>query len=165
MPQLDFNNVLTISQVVWMALIFTVFYLALTTWGLPRVASVLDDRAARVARDLDTAHLAKAEADTAVQEVQAATRQASTDAQAAIAAAMARAKAEAADQAREANERLDAQLIQAEERIAAARASAMGALREVATETATTMVARLTGRAPGAEAVSGAVDTALAARS
>ena len=164
MPQLDFHNVLTVSQVVWMALIFGAFYLLLANWALPQVGSVLGDRAARITADLDTARVAKAEADAAVHEVQAATRKASTEAQAAIAAAMSKAKADAAEQARQATERLDAQLQQAEQRIAAARTAAMGALRDVATETASVMVARLTGRPADATSISGAVGAALAAR-
>lgn len=164
MPQLDFQNVLTISQVVWMALIFGTLYFLLSSWALPQVASVLDDRAMRISRDLDTARLAKAEADSAVEEVHAATRRASTEAQSSIAAAVAKAKAEAAEQARVANEQLDAQLSQAETRIAAARTSAMNALRDVATETASVVVSRLTGQSADPAAVSGAVDAALAAR-
>ena len=164
MPQLDFHNTLTISQVVWMALIFGGLYLLLSQWALPQVASVLDERAARIATDLDTARAAKVEADAAVAEVHAATRQASTEAQAAIATAVAQAKAEAAEQARIANERLDAQLSQAEQRIAAARSAAMGALRDVATETAAVVVSRLTGRSADPASVSGAVGAVLAAR-
>lgn len=164
MPQLDFHNTLTISQVVWMALIFGGLYLLLARWGLPQVASVIDDRAARISADLDTARLAKAEADVAVSEVHEATRKAGTEAQAAIATAMAKAKADAAEQDNAANERLDAQLMEAEQRIAAARSAAMGALRDVATETATAVISRLTGREPDPTTVGGAVSTALAAR-
>jgi F-type H+-transporting ATPase subunit b len=164
MPQLDFHNILTISQVVWMALIFGAFYLLLSQWALPKVGTVLDDRAARITADLDTARLAKAEADAAVHEVHAATRKANADAQAAIAGALAQAKSEAAEQARTANERLNTQLEQAEQRIAAARVAAMGALRDVATETASAMVTRLTGQPADATSVRGAVGTALAAR-
>ena len=164
MPQLDFHNVLTISQVVWMALIFGALYLLLSQWALPQVASVIDHRTARIAGDLDTARLSKAEADAAVEDVHAATRKASTEAQSAIAAAVAQAKSEASEQARIANERLDAQLAQAEQRIAVARTSAMGALRDVATETASVVVARLTGQPADPAAVSGAVGAALAAR-
>ena len=164
MPQLDFANVLTISQVVWMALIFGVLYFLVSSWALPQVASVIDARTARIGGDLEAARASKAEADAAVQEVHAATRRASTESQAAIAAAVAQAKAEAAQQARAANEQLDAQLHEAERRIAAARTAAMGALREVAAETASVVVARLTGRPADQQAVAGAVDTALAAR-
>lgn len=164
MPQLDFNNVLTLSQVVWMAFIFGGLYLLLANWALPQVGTVLEARAARIEADLDSAHLAKSQADTATAEVQEATRQAGTEAQAAIASAMARAKAEAAEQAHAANAQLDTQLAEAEHRIAAARTTALGALRDVATETAANVVQRLTGRAPDNAMVGGAVDDALAAR-
>lgn len=164
MPQLDFNNVLVTSQVVWMALIFGALYFLLSRWALPQVASVIDDRAARIATDLDTARGAKTEADAAVAEVHAATRRASTEAQAAIASAMAQAKAEAAEQARAANEQLDAQLGQAEARIAAARTAAMGALRDVATETASAVLARLTGQPADPAAISSAVGAVIAVR-
>lgn len=164
MPQLDFNNVLTISQVVWMALIFGALYFLLSTWALPQVSGVLDERAARINADLDTARLAKTEADAAVSELREATRRASAEAQTAIADAVTKAKAEAAEQARIANEQLDAQLGAAEQRIAAARASAMGALRDVARETATAVVSRLTGQSPAAAVVDEAVGNAIAAR-
>lgn len=164
MPQLDFSNPLTISQVVWMALIFGALYYILSRYALPQVAGVLDERSARITADLDTARLAKLQADTAVAELQEATRRASTEAQAAIASSMSQAKAEAAEQARVANERLDAQLHEAEQRIAAARQSAMAALRDVATETARTVVSRLTGHEPDPSLLGGAIDTVLARR-
>lgn len=164
MPQLDFQNVLTISQVVWMALIFGALYILLSQWALPQVASVIESRDARITADLDTARLAKAEADSAVAEVHAATRRASTEAQTAIAAAVAQAKAEAAEQARIANEQLDAQLSQAEGRIAAARTQAMSALRDVASDTAAVVVARLTGHPADPASVGAAVGSIMAAR-
>ena len=164
MPQLDFQNVLTVSQIVWMALIFGALYLLLARWALPQVASVVESRDARITADLDTARLAKAEADAAVAEVHAATRRASTEAQTAIAAAVAQAKADAAEQARADNERLDAQLTQAENRIAAARTAALAALRDVATDTTATVVARLTGHPADPASVGAAVGTIMAAR-
>ena len=164
MPQLDFSNPLTLSQVVWMALIFAALYYVLSRYALPQVATVLDERSSRINADLDTARLAKLQADNAVAELREATRRAGTEAQAAVASSMAQAKAEAAEQARVANERLDAQLHEAEQRIAAARQSAMGALRDVAAETARTVVSRLTGQEPDPSLVGGAVDHAMARR-
>lgn len=161
MPQLDFANTLTIAQVVWMAVIFGLLYYLLSRYLLPQVASVIAERDARIGGDLDSARLAKAEADSAVAEVQAATRRAGTEAQAAIATAVAQAKAEAAEQSRAADERLDASLAEAEGRIAAARSSAMAALRDVATETAATVVSRLTGQPADPAAVSAAVGHAM----
>ena len=164
MPQLDFSNVLTISQVVWMALIFGALYVLLSQWALPQVSSVLDERAARINSDLDTARLAKAQADAAVAELSAATRRASAESQSAIAASLSSAKTEAAEQARVANERLDAQLAEAEQRISAARHAAMGALRGIAVDTAATVVARLTGQTPDTARLDGAVGHVLAMR-
>ena len=164
MPQLDFGNVLTKSQVVWLALIFVVLYLLLSKWALPMVGTVLEKRAATIAGDLEAAHAAKAKADAAVAELTAKTRAAQSGAQAEIAGAVETAKAAAAAQAVTLNARLDAQLAQAEQRINAARTAAMGALRQVAGETAAEVVSRLTGTAASGASVNAAVGTALAAR-
>ena len=164
MPQLNFANPMVISQVVWMALIFGALYLLLKVWALPQVETVLTDRAHRIGADLETARAAKSQADQAAAEIAEGSRKANAEAQAAIAQAVAQAKAEAADQARQANERLDAQLAEAETRIQAARTAAMGALQEVATETAAAVVGRLTGQEPSADTVRSAVANAMSAR-
>lgn len=164
MPQLDFKNPLTTSQVVWGAIIFVLFYLLLSRWGLPRVGEVLEMRASTIARDLDAARGAKTGADSAVAELNEAIRLAQAGAQAEINRAIDAAKASAAAQAARLNERLEAQLASAERQIAAARAAALGALRQVATETASVLIDRLTGAAPDRQAVDAAVGVELAAR-
>ena len=164
MPQLDFANPLTKAQVVWGAIIFVVLYLLVARWGLPRVTSVLEERAARIAADLDAARVAKANADTAVAELTEATQRARAEAQTAINRAADKAKQIAAAQAVELNARLDAQLAEAEGRIAAARGSAVSALRQVARETADTMITRLTGTQVDTHTLDRAVAAALAAR-
>jgi F-type H+-transporting ATPase subunit b len=164
MPQLDFKNPLTTSQVVWGALIFIVFYILFSRWGLPQVAEVLDQRTNTIAADLEAARAGKARVDAAAAEADEATARARGDAQAAINAATAKARAEAAAKAAELNEHLEAQLASAEQRIAEARTAAMGALRQVATETAQVVVNRLTGRPPDNAAIDRAVGQALAAR-
>jgi len=161
MPQFQFSNELTTSQVVWMVLIFLVLYLLLARWALPQVSSVLEERARRIAADLDAAKAAKAEADAAVAELTAATRNARAEAQAEIAAASRSAREAAAGQTAALNERLEAELREAETRIDAARAAAMGALREVASETARAMIERLTGHTPAPETLAAALDHAL----
>ena len=142
-------------------IIFALLYVMLSRWALPKVAEVVDSRHATVAGDLDTARAAKAEADGAVAELSAATRQARADAQAAIATATQQAKAEAASRSAEMNQRLDAQLAEAETRIGQARSAAMGALRQVASEAATSVVTRLTGRAPDGAVIDTAVGNLL----
>jgi F-type H+-transporting ATPase subunit b len=164
MPQLDFANPLTTSQVVWGAIIFWLLYLLLSRFGLPRVASVIEERAQRIAADLDTARASKARADEAAAEVSTATARARAEAQASINAALDVAKQEAAAHTAALNERLEKQLQDAEAQIAAARGAAMQALREVATDTAATVIARLTGAAPNRPRLDGAISAALAAR-
>lgn len=164
MPQLDFANPLTLAQVVWGGIIFFVLYLLLSRWALPQVAEVLETRAATIATDLDAARHAKDEADQAVAAQTEATRQANAAAQARIAEAVGQAKQQAEARSVELNARLDTQLAEAETRISAARSSAMAALRDVATDTATAVVTRLTGFAPDAGRVRDAVGAELEAR-
>jgi F-type H+-transporting ATPase subunit b len=165
MPQLDFGNRLTTSQIVWMVIIFAVLYFLLARWALPQVGEVVERRAGTIEADLNTARQAKAEADAAVAELTDATRRAHADAQGQIAAAIGEAKAQAAKQSEEMNRRLEAQLQEAEGRIQAQRQQAMGALRQVAADTASTVVARLTGQSPAPASVDAAVGQALAGRS
>ncbi len=164
MPQLDFGNPLLLSQVVWGAVIFVLFYLLCARWVLPRMGAVIEARQASIAGDLETARTAKAQADAAVAELTAARRSAQARAQAQVDTATQEAKSRAAAAAAESNARLDAQLAQAETRIAEGRAQAMGALREVATGTASLVVARLTGSEPDQGSVQAATDSVLAER-
>ena len=164
MPQMDFKNPLTTSQVVWGTIIFVVLYILASRFALPKVASVLEERAARIARDLETAQASKLQADAGMDEAAAAIAKARAEAQTAINAALDAAKGAAAEQSAVLNARLERQLADAETQIAGARTQAMTALREVATETAATVVTRLTGRAPDQQRLSGAIGTALAAR-
>ena len=164
MPQLDFANPLTLSQVVWLAIIFLAFYLLLSNTALPRVREVLHTRAERIESDLTTARTAKDEADRSTASVLEATRAARSDAQARIAEAVNQAKAEAATRAHADDERLNAQLEAAEARIASARGAAMGALRQVASETAGAVVQRLTGQPPAPGVLDSTVGGILAAR-
>ena len=164
MPQLDFSTPLTVSQVVWGAIIFVVLYILLSQTGLPKVASVLEERAAKISRDLNEARAAKASADSGMAEADQATVKARSEAQAAISSALDEAKKAAAAQSETLNVRLEKQLQDAETQIAQARASAMTALRQVATETADTVVTRLTGMPADAARLDGAIGSSLAAR-
>jgi len=164
MPQLDFKTPLTVSQVVWGTIIFIALYILLSRTGLPMVASVLEERGAKISKDLEQARAAKSRADAGMAEADQATAKARADSQAAINAALDEAKTAAAAQAEVLNARLEKQLQDSEVQIARARASAMGALRQVATETAATVVTRLAGAAPDAGRLDDAVASALAAR-
>jgi F-type H+-transporting ATPase subunit b len=164
MPQLDFKTPLTVSQVVWGSIIFVVLYIMLSRNALPLVGSVLEERAATISKDLDEARVAQVGADAGMAEANEATAKARAEAQAAINAALEEAKQAAAAQAEVLNARLEKQLQDAEAQIGQARASAMRALRQVATETAAMVVTRLTGTAPESGRLDAAIGSALATR-
>jgi F-type H+-transporting ATPase subunit b len=164
MPQLDFKNPLTTSHVGWGIVIFILLYVLLSRWALPQVGAVLQMRAAAIARDLEAARIAKTAVDAAIAELTEATRAAQAGAQTEINRAVDTANAPPAEQSAHLNERLEAQLASAERQIGAARAAALGALRQVATETAMNVVGRLTGVAANPQAVDAAVGAALTAR-
>jgi len=164
MPQLDFKSPLTLSQVYWGAAIFVLLYILLSRVGLPKVGAVIEQRAVHIAADLDAARAQKAQADAAVAELTATMQHSRAAAQSEINQAVDQAKAAAAEQATALNARLEAQLKTAESRINEARAAAMSALNQVATDTAVTVIARLTGMSPDPQRVTAAVGAALAAR-
>jgi F-type H+-transporting ATPase subunit b len=164
MPQLNFANVLTTSQVVWLAIIFALLYFLMSRWALPQISDVLAFRAAAIGKDLEAARAAKTEADAAIAELTSATRSAQATAQAEISGAVDEANKAAAAKSAELNARLEAQLAEAEGRIGEARKAALGALRDVATQTTQVVIDRLTGTSFDHAQVAGAVDSVMAAR-
>jgi F-type H+-transporting ATPase subunit b len=164
LPQLDFANKLTTYQVVWGAAIFAILYVLASRTALPKVEAVLEERAKRIAGDLEGAKDAKARADAGIRAAADATARARSEAQAAINAALETSKQAAAAQSAVLNERLDKQLKEAEGQIAAARGAALAALPGVATDTAIALITRLTGAAPDPARLRGAINAAMAAR-
>jgi F-type H+-transporting ATPase subunit b len=164
LPQLDFANRLTTYQVLWGAVIFAILYVLASRTALPTVEAVLEERARRIAGDLEGAKDAKARADSGIRAAADATARARSEAQAAINAALESSKQAAAVQSAALNERLDRQLKEAEGQIAAARGAALAALPGVATETAVSLITRLRGVGPDPARLSGAINAAMAAR-
>jgi F-type H+-transporting ATPase subunit b len=163
MPQLRFDDPAVIAQIVWLFIIFGLLYFIMSNIALPRVAEVLEERRLRIEADLGVAQDAKARADAALAEHQAATARARAEAQSAIASAVAAAQAEAGAKADALNAKLAAQVEAAERRIDAARASAMGALRQVSADTAESLITKLIGSADRA-VVDAAVGRELSSR-
>lgn len=164
MPQLAFNNPLTIAQLFWGAVIFLLLYVILSRSALPRVGSVLEERRRRIDTDLDAAKSARNEADRATIELRRARRDAAAEAAAMVDKVVNEARAEAAARTAEMNARLEAEVARAEQSVAASRAVAMGSIRDVAAGTAQALVERLTSRTADAALVAARVDAALAAR-
>lgn len=148
------------SQIFWLAVSFGLFYLFLSRVIVPRMASIIDGRNAKIAKDLDQAAAAKAEADAAI----AAYEQELADARASAgkigqqARDNAKVEAEAARKKVEAS--LDAKLTEAEGRIAAIKDSALKDVGAIAEETAAAIVQQLSGTTADKAALSAAVRAA-----
>jgi F-type H+-transporting ATPase subunit b len=167
MPQLAFGHPLQgrylIANVFWLLVIFGLLYYVMARYALPQVGAVIESRTARIGADLAAAQAAKSEADSAMAAHREATAKARAEAQAQIAGALQQSQAEAQARSDELAARLARQIEEADTRIAAARDAAMGAIRQVASDTTAALVQRLGVPAEPA-AVGAAVDRALAAR-
>lgn len=163
LPQMNFANPLTLTQVIWMLVIMAVLYVALAFWGLPRIGAAIDARAARIRGDLDAARQGRQDADRAIDDLDAAMRDARERSDRTVAAAIDSARARAAAQRAEADARLAARLARAETEIADARAEAMSMLTPIATDVSAALVERISGRAPHPDSLARALGQARSA--
>ncbi|WP_431281716.1 F0F1 ATP synthase subunit B' [Humitalea sp. 24SJ18S-53] len=163
MPQLRFGDEALLGMVVWLVVIFGLLYYVASTYLLPPVSEVLADRASRIADDLTAARDTKVEADAAIRATRRAMAEARASAQAEVTAAVTTAGAAAHAKAEAAAAILAARTAEAEASIAQSRDRAMGALRDVATDTAVALVARL-GVTASPATVGAAVESALTQR-
>ena len=143
MPQLNFKDFT--PQLFWLAITFIALYVLMKKVALPRIGEVVAAREQRIANDLDRAAALKVEADAAMQAYEKTQAEARAKAADLVREAGAAIAAETTKrQARLAGE-LGEKLKGAEQRIAAAKATAMGNLGGVSAEAARAAVERLIG--------------------
>lgn len=158
MPQLRFEDFA--PQLIWLAITFGILYLLMSRVALPRVAQVMEARRDRIANDLDQAAQLKAETDAAIEAYEKALAEARAKAHQ-IAAETREALAREMDEHREKLEaELETRLKAAEARIAETKARALANVREVATEVAGAVVAKL-GLSADSARIAQAVDAEL----
>jgi F-type H+-transporting ATPase subunit b len=162
MPQLDISTFA--PQIFWLAISFVVLYLLMAKLGLPRVRAALDGRRLRLDGDLGRAAALKVEAETALAAYQKALADARAAAQETLRQTGERLAAEAAERQRQLAATLAAKIEAAEQRIAAGKAQALGEIRGIATDVGAAVVEKLTGVAPDAAKLAGAVGRALNGR-
>lgn len=158
MPQLEFSTFP--NQIFWLVVAITALYFILSRVALPRIGSVLAERAGTIANDIAAAEQLKLQ----VAEAEAAYHKALDDARAAAAKVIAAAKAEIQADLDAAVAKADAEIAaraaEAEVRLAAIRAQAADAVAEVARDTAAEIVAAF-GVTADAAKVAAAVDARL----
>jgi F-type H+-transporting ATPase subunit b len=143
MPQLDVATYA--SQIFWLIVAFSVLYYLLTRKALPRVVEVLEARQDRIAADLDEAQRMRAEAQQVLEQHERAMDEARSHAQAILHRTQVALEDQAAKRHAELEERLQRQLGEAENRIAAAKQAALAELEDVAVTTAQAATERVAG--------------------
>ena len=162
MPQLDVSTFPT--QIFWLAVTFALLYVLMARVAMPRIESVVEGRRRRIEGDLEKAAQMKAEAEAVMAAYEKALADARHQAQLTMKETAERLDAEAAARQRQAAALIAAKTGEAEKRIAAAKASAMGSLRDVATEVARAAVDRLIGGEVDGARAGAAVDAAMKER-
>ena len=161
MPQFDFANVF-VPQMFWLAIFFVVLYFGVVRTTLPKLGKVMDARDDTIAGDLVAAREAKDRADALVAELRSESDRSRESARSMIAAAKDEATAAGTRRLMSADQAINARLVEADERIGAARDEARASIRDLATDGAQAIVAKLTGSKPSREAARVQVDAALA---
>lgn len=145
LPQLDFSTFP--NQIFWLVVTLVVIYLILSRVALPRIGSVLAERAGTITNDIAAAEelkLKAKEAEAAYTEALAAAR---AEAQKIVAEARAEIQADLDSASARADAEISAKASESEKRIADIRAGALAAVREVAAEAAQDIVAAMGGQA------------------
>ena len=159
LPQLDFTTFP--SQIFWLAVTCFVLFQLMNKIALPRIASVLEERADAIADDLDRAEEFKRKAG----EAEAAYQQALADARTMAQGIVAQTRAEIQKDVDAAMARADAEISaragESEKRIREIRDSAIAAVAEVANDTAVAIIDRVMPDVMDAAAIKAAVQSRL----
>ena len=149
------------SQIFWLVVSFIALYWVVSRLAIPRIGEVIEQRTRLVQDDLDRATALKAETDQAIAAYEQAMADARAQAQDHIRAMTAESKAVADKKTAEVTAAVNAQIAEAEARIAKAKTDALAGMRTLAAETARDVVAKLASLSPDAAAVDTAVANAL----
>jgi F-type H+-transporting ATPase subunit b len=145
------------SQILWFFIAFGLLYWFMSKRALPQIAQVIENRKARIARDLDDATAMQQKADAAAAAHEKTLADARAKAQTMAQAARDQLAAESDAKRKALEDELAARLAAAERQIAATRAQAMTNVSEIARDAAGAIVERLGGRAADPQAISAAV--------
>ena len=151
LPQLDFST--WPSQIFWLAIALLVLYQLMSKVALPRISSVLEERADAIADDLDRADEFRRKAEEAEQTYERALADARAKAQGIAAETRAEIQKEVDAEIARADAEIAARAQESERRIAEIRENAMSAVEEVAGDTAVEVVRAILPEAAGDDEV------------
>src|SRR5208337_4083424 len=147
------------SQLLWFVIAFGFLYWFMSKRALPAIGKVIEDRKARIARDLDDATAMQQKADAAAAAHEKTLAEARAKAQSMAQAARDRLAAESDAKRKALEDELAAKLAASERQIEATRAQAMTNVSGIAREAAGAIVERLGGRPADPAAIAAAVDS------
>jgi F-type H+-transporting ATPase subunit b len=160
-PFPPFNKDTFASQLVWLAITFVLLYLLMSRLALPRVGGIIEARNGQIGGDLAEAQRLKDDTEAAMSAYEKTLAEARTNAQAIAAKTRDSLMAEADERRKTLEGRLHQKLEDAEKSIAATKTAAMGNVRSIATEAASSIVERLIGTKPAENVVADAVASSL----
>ncbi len=146
MPQLDPLD--WGPQLIWLLLTFGALYLLMMWVALPRIASVIDKRAAHITGDLEAAEKFRRETEEAIAAYEQALAEAKQKAHAIVDESRAKLKAQTDAERTKLEKKLTTRSAEAEARIEKARDAAMKDVNAVATDVAADIIQELTGGKP-----------------
>jgi F-type H+-transporting ATPase subunit b len=145
MPQIAQLAETYASQFFWLLIFFGFTFFVIGRGMVPKVLATVEARDAQIASDLAAAQAARDEADRQEEAWRARENENRASAQAVLARGKADAAAKTEQRLAKAQVKIDADLADAETRIAASRDAAMGEIEAVAAEAAQDIVQRLAG--------------------
>jgi F-type H+-transporting ATPase subunit b len=159
MPQLEYEYF--IPQIVWLLITFGVMYVIMARVALPRISDVVSNRNQRIDSDLSDADQLKKEAEAAHQDYETALAHAKSEAHRIAQDMRDRLANETARLKADLDARLAEQTATAEASISSAKAEALGNVRGLAGDAASSVIERLLGDKPSPEKVSAIVDAVM----
>ncbi len=158
MPQLEPLD--WAPQLIWLLITFGILYLLMVYAALPRIGSVIEARASRIAGDLAAADRLRRETEEAIAAYEQALAEAKQKAHAIVEEGRAKLKEETAGERAQLESELAKKSAEAEARIDAAKTEAMKDLNIVAADVAADIVRQLIGVAPAKAEIDKAVGAA-----
>jgi F-type H+-transporting ATPase subunit b len=160
-PFPPFNQETFASQLLWLAITFVLLYLLMSRLALPRVGAIIGERAGKIEGDLNEAQRLRDQTEAAMAAYEMTLGEARTNAQSIAAKTRDGLMAEADGRRKALEAGLNRKLEDAEKSIAATKTAAMGNVRSIAADAASSIVQRLIGTAPADNVVATAVDDVL----
>jgi F-type H+-transporting ATPase subunit b len=159
MPQLNPHDM--VPQVVWLAILFAVLYLLMSTVAVPRIAATLEARDAKISGDLAAAEKANEDARALIENYHQRLTAARDSARGLTREREEADAAAAAARLTQLSERIGGQIAEAEKRIGEQRANALSGLEQMAVEVAQSAYAKLVGQSADASALNAKVTAAM----